>query len=245
VPTQLKLPFMRPIKFRQQWWCRGVGRVSGWVTQQIIKLSAVDLTSAPFLIFIDSDVILIRSLDLATLLTASGASYLHQSTMRAALTKHQHWYRAARKLLTVNDESAPLHNYIGNLIVWRAAIVKALQARLTTLHHEPWQRAVARTRDFSEYMLYGVYASEVHPAADVHVFKSSELTCSVWTSKGTLVAEDIAKGILPGHVALHLQSTLPLLIKERRSLCRKALEQDEAQQRISDAGLADAAMVAS
>jgi len=212
LPTRISLPFMRPFKFRQQWWCRGVGRISGWVTQQLIKLSAVKLTSAPFLVFIDSDVVLIRSLDLRTLLAPSGASYLQQAPMRPELTRHQRWYSAARKLFAIGDKSS------------RAAVVKALHAHLDALHHEPWQRAIARTRDFSEYILYGVYASEVHRSADAHVFQPSELTCSVWVSKCALVAEAIADVMSPNSVALHLQSTLPLSVNERRKLCQQVIE---------------------
>jgi len=182
------------------------------------------LTSAPFLVFIDSDVVLIRSLDLRTLLAPSGASYLQQAPMRPELTRHQRWYSAARKLFAIGDKSSPPHNYVGNLIVWRAAVVKALHAHLDALHHEPWQRAIARTRDFSEYILYGVYASEVHRSADAHVFQPSELTCSVWVSKCALVAEAIADVMSPNSVALHLQSTLPLSVNERRKLCQQVIE---------------------
>jgi len=224
LPTRLTLPFIKTIKFRQQWWCRGVGRISGWVTQQIIKLSAVNLTSAPLLMFIDSDVILFRSLDITTLLAPSGASYLHQTPMLSTLTKHRQWYETARNLLKLNKQAIPSNNYIGNLIVWRAAAIKALHAKLADLHQAPWQQVVARAREFSEYILYGVYASEVHAIADAHVYQCSQLTCSIWTSNSELVADHIARAIKPEHVALHLQSTLRLPIQERRQLCRQAIE---------------------
>jgi hypothetical protein len=225
LPRRLALPFLKPLRFRQQWWCRGVGRISGWVTQQLIKLSAADLTDAPFLVFIDSDVLLIRALDTSALLSPSGAPYLHRAEMRRDLTEHQTWYRTAQHLLALPADLSPPYNYVGNLIVWRTDLVNALRRRISNMQREPWQRAVARTRYFSEYILYGVYAGADSDQTTAHLFRPSPLTCSVWTASKQLMATDILSAIRPEHVALHLQSTLPLPVNERRGLCNQITRQ--------------------
>jgi hypothetical protein len=174
-------------------------------------------------VFVDSDVLFIRSLDTAALLTPAGAPYLHRTEMPANLSEHQKWYRTAQRLLALPADRDSAYNYVGNLIVWQTDRVRAMRRRISEIQHEPWQRAVARTRTLSEYMLYGVYADATRGDSSAHLSRPSALTCSVWTSSAALVAAEVASAIRPEHVALHLQSTLSLPVHERRGLCSQVL----------------------
>jgi hypothetical protein len=224
LPTRVSVPLFKPLRFRPQWWCKGVGRISGWVTQQLIKLSAADLTTAPFLVFIDSDVTFIRPMATASLLAPSGLPWLHRAELPDNLPEHRKWCRTAQRLLALPPDTGPAYNYVGNVIVWQAALVRAMQQRISEVQGEPWQRAVARTRYLSEYMLYGAHAAATHDGSLPGPFRPSPLTCSVWTSTTRVLAADVVAAIRPEHVALHLQSTLQMPSSERRSLCRQVSE---------------------
>ncbi len=222
LPTRLWLPLLGNVRFRQQWWYPGIGRVSGWVTQQLVKLTASELTAAETLLFIDSDVLLIRPFALARLLTADGATRLHRQPMPSIPAEHQHWHRTAHRLLGIPERNAPMFNYIGNLIAWRRATLLELRRRIEHVNGEPWHRAIARAGTVSEYMLYGVFVSEAladaHSPAHAHDCQPRVLAHSVWRPDQWRSAAALAAGIEPQHVALHLQSTLPVTDAARRAL---------------------------
>lgn len=215
LPTRVRIPPLIDRRIRQQWWCRGVGRVSGWITQQLVKLSACDATDAEVLMFIDSDVMLFRPMDLQPL--AEDPVALHRVPLRADLPEHRQWCLAARELLGVHDAAEPASNYIGNLVTWRSANVRQLRERIATVCGEPWTRAIARRRDFSEYILYGVYCDDVvGTRAAGHVAAPSPWTHSIWTADAMPDARSFASEIEPSHVALHVQSTVPMALRTRR-----------------------------
>jgi hypothetical protein len=224
LPTRVAVPLFKPLRFRPQWWCKGVGRISGWVTQQLIKLSAADLTTAPVLVFIDSDVQFIRPMDTTALLAPSGVPWLHRAQLPDNLPEHRKWYRTAQRLLALPPDAGPAYNYVGNLIAWQTELVRAMQGRISEVQGEPWQRAVARTRYLSEYMLYGAHAAATRDGLLPGPFRQSPLTCSVWTSNTRVLATDVVAALRPEHVALHLQSTLSLPLSERRGLCKQVVE---------------------
>ena len=224
VPTRIRIPPFIDLKFRQQWWCKGVGRISGWVTQQLIKLSASQLTDAELLLFMDSDVMLFRPLGIRRLLT-QGRINLHRAAMRGELNEHQQWHRCARQILGIEDPSAPPFNYIGQLVTWDRANLIGLQAHIARVSGESWQQALARKRNFAEYILYGVFCDEVLGDRSRHALWSSDLTHSVWTETTRLNANAVLEGLEDRHVALHIQSTLRLPIEHRRSLLQAVIEQ--------------------
>lgn len=211
LPLPVRIPGLGRLRLRQQWWCRGVGRVSGWVTQQIIKLSACDLTRAEILMFIDSDVTLVRPLRLESVLREGGRLLLHRQPLPASPEEHVRWCLTARELLGIPTDAPPQWDYIGNLITWRAGNLRRLQSRIAEIQGEAWPRALARRRTLSEYMLYGIFCEELLGLeASGHRAEPSRLTYSVWTAD-TMPAEPGLLGPLEDEqIAIHLQSTLPI-----------------------------------
>ena len=227
LPTQIRIPPFLDLRLRQQVWCCGVGRISGWVTQQLIKLSASSLSDAELILFLDSDVLLFRPLS-AERLRRGGRTDLHRAPMRDDLHEHHGWYRTAREVLGVGNASPPPFNYIGQLITWNRSNLVRLHRHISEVCGEPWQRALARRRNFAEYILYGVFCDEVLGAASGHAAQPSELTHSVWTDATALNAQSVREGMQDTHVALHMQSTLRLPIEQRRLLLRAVIDHEHA-----------------
>ena len=228
LPTQIRIPPFIDLRLRQQVWCRGVGRISGWVTQQLIKLSASNLSDAEVILFLDSDVLLFRPLS-AERLRRGGRTDLHRAPMRDDLQEHHGWYRTAREVLGLRDPSPPPFNYIGQLITWDRSNLLRLHRHISEACGEPWQRALARRRNFAEYILYGVFCDEVLGAASGHAAQPSALTHSVWTDATALNAQAVREGLQDTHVALHIQSTLKLPIEQRRHLLRAVIADERRE----------------
>jgi len=216
-PTRVRIPGLVDLKFREQWWCAGAGRVSGWVVQQIIKLSAPDFTAAPVLLFIDSDVYFFKDFD-ATRLYSDGFVKLHRYAAGADLASHQAWYRIALRLLGSTRDAPPMMNYIGSLVAWRRDVVLALRERLEKVNGQAWRLVIARCRTISEYILYGAYCSAVAPRATGHVFEDLRLAHALWTPGREADIPAVAAAVRDEHVAIHVQSTLPMTLARRHEL---------------------------
>lgn len=216
-PKRIKIPGLIDWRIREQWYCRGVGRVNGWVIQQLLKLSAPALTDSEHILFVDSDNVLFRPLELAQFYQ-DGKIKLSRRQMLPDMHAHLGWHANALTLLGIPDFSGPKYNYIGNFIVWNRSTVIALQELVGRISGVPWQIAVARTKRVSEYILYGLYCELVAPDHGGHVFGEPDLTCSFWTNNNQFTVADMAKSLLPSHVALHIQSTIPMPLEQRRRL---------------------------
>lgn len=215
-PSRVRIPGLVDLKFREQWWCAGVGRVSGWVVQQIVKLSAPDFTAAPVLLFIDSDVYFFKDFDAGRLYSDEFVK-LHRYATGSELATHQGWYHTALRLLGVTRDAPPMMNYIGSLVAWRRDVVLALRRRLETVNGQDWRRVIAECRSISEYILYGAYCA-VAPQGTGHVFEDLRLAHALWTPGTEADIPKVAAAVRDEHVAIHVQSTMPLTVKRRREL---------------------------
>lgn len=217
LPKRLHIPGLLDRRFKEQWYRPGVGRLSGWVVQQLIKLAAPDYTDSEVMIFVDSDVYLFRELA-AENLYIDGALKLTQKPIHAGMTSHIGWHRNALELIGEKNFDGPLFNYIGQLICWRRDVLLSLQQRITEVTGEHWMLALARKRDISEYILYGLFVeAALDPQEHGHVFDPAGLTCSYWTPEAHFKAESMAANVLPQHVALHIQSTISMSLEARKN----------------------------
>ncbi|EJN08095.1 DUF6492 family protein [Herbaspirillum sp. YR522] len=216
LPKRLVIPGLIDRRFKEQWYKLGVGRLSGWVIQQLIKLAATEYTDAEVMVFVDSDVLLFRELT-ADDLYIDGALKLTQKPIHAGMTSHIEWHRNALKLVGAEDFKGDLFNYIGQLICWRRDVLQQLQQRITEVTGEDWIVALAKKRDISEYILYGVFVEAVL-AAEQHrqVLDPAGLTCSYWTPDANFSAQAMAATVKPQHVALHIQSTIDMSLAKRK-----------------------------
>ena len=138
LPRHIALgPYRRLI--REIWW-GPTGLVRGWIVQQILKLSAPEITRRDVVVFADSDIVLVRPLS-ASLFTAQTEVRLYRvpgATENSAM--HQRWHTMSAGLLGLESKPYFGADYIGNLISWRRDVILRLQARLTSLTGKRWDR---------------------------------------------------------------------------------------------------------
>ena len=217
VPTLIKLPFGKTLRLREQYYLPGVGRVSGWLVQQIVKICAGELTTADIFIFADSDVFLVRPFSLAALRSGDQLT-LQQHVRGRDLDTHKLWRKTAHELLGVDKPQATEHfNYIGQLIPWDRATLDGLIRRIQSVTGPNWQRAIAKAKTVSEYILYGEYVVEIAAVAEPRPIRDMKLANSVWSPDAVIDVEAILAAMEPENIAVHIQSTNPLPIKERRA----------------------------
>jgi hypothetical protein len=132
--------------------------VRGWIYQQLLKISAARATDADVIHFVDSDVVLTRPFDTGYLVK-DGLVRLQHTAYESP--SHRRWLEVARKLLGLDPEIPLEGNFVGNFITWRRENVLKMIAHLEEKHHSSWIRRIASELQFSEYMLYGVYATKV------------------------------------------------------------------------------------
>jgi len=231
LPTRLRAPPFIDMRVREQWIGRGGRRVTGWVVQQIIKLSSPDLSSAPVFVFADSDVVLFRDISLANF-KVGDALALHEHTGGLENASHQRWLETARGLLGLaGDQPSEPMNYIGNFIAWRRENVVRLQQALAKREGRKWQDAVIRVGDISEYILYGMFCREVLGDAARHTFQKVDNSLSIWFSPSGDLEDEALGRLADSHVCLHLQSTLAVTLEARRRVLGRVCD---AIQRTND-----------
>ena len=215
IPSQIVIPGLYRRKFKEQWYHPKAGRIGGWSIQQIIKMAANVISDADDLIFIDSDVELIRDVDLSAFVQ-NDITYLHEHTAGADLPSHRQWRKAACALIGSDAGADFGMNYIGHMIAWRKETLAALQRRIEAVHAQPWWVSLAQVKNFSEYILYGTFVRSGQDAGalDRHALGDLALVHSLWVSDADEDAR-FMEGMTSRHVALHIQSTLPMSRQQR------------------------------
>jgi hypothetical protein len=194
--------------------------VRGWIAQQIMKLNAAAGAGTDTIVHLDSDTAFVRPLP-AEALAVNGRVRLARFPGAADDAMHAPWHQAASTLLGL--PASPYHgaDYIDQFVTWRRANVRGLLTRIGEVTGRDPIEALAGTRDFSEYILYGVYCDRVlglevadHGAAEVSLCET------VWS--------EAEEGGIPtlgaGRYGLGIQSTIPLSPEARRRIVAEAID---------------------
>ncbi len=132
--------------------------VRGWIIQQILKIGATDVIPERTLVFCDSDTAFIRRFDRNNLLIDGKLGLLDTDFVN---NNSRQWTATGRRLLGLPHYDGGYRNFVGNMICWNRETVKAMRQRIETSTGMNWQIALARTLNFSEYMIYGIFVREV------------------------------------------------------------------------------------
>jgi hypothetical protein len=145
----------------------------GWIAQQIKKIAATRIVTEDVMVMCDSDTVF-RRFGLADFLVNErlgllDIGYANDSTRR--------WIERSKKLLG-SDRLSSNRSYVGALVCWQRSLVQRMQARVAEATGVAWEVAIARSRSFSEYTLYGAFVRDVlgydhtdHAPSDVPLIK--------------------------------------------------------------------------
>lgn len=212
-PTSVSIPGLRTIRLNEQWISPNFQRTSGWIIQQLIKLSAPSYTDAENLLFVDSDVVFIRSFDPNDVLH-NGKLPLHKHENNVNKPTHITWINKGLCTLKIERDKFELASYIGSIVFWRRENILKLQSYIERINEDRWQMHLSMENNFSEYMLYGLYCTNILGDASLQQVTELKICHTLWEPNGDTL-DDFLSQIGPGHVAIHIQSFLSDKSKRR------------------------------
>jgi Family of unknown function (DUF6492) len=199
--------------------------VHGWHVQQILKIAGVLAAEEDRVCIVDSDNLFFRPFDVR--LYAAGEKtplYVDRGSIEIDKPRHSVWARNGTRLLGLPKPAFPADDYIGNEIIWDKSTAKAMTERIRAVNGVSWELALCRTRQFSEYLLYGMFVANNPEFAARHETVETSLAYAHW-EESQLDANWIATMIdeaAPGQVALAIQSYSGTAILDIRSAIRRA-----------------------
>ena len=188
IPASTFLPgWLRPLpriiqrKRRQFWWSLRAKPVSGWHVQQLLKMAATITLPHQRYCILDSDIVFFRDWDLSPFKYPNAIPFL---TMENMVTEdkphHSRWLETSHQLLGLKTPSLPADDFIGHIIFWDQQTTRELVSRIEATTGLGWVEALCRTREFSEYMLYGYFVQNDKASAAVHAVAHSTPCVSYW-----------------------------------------------------------------
>jgi hypothetical protein len=188
IPASAFLPsWLRPMprmfrrKRRQFWWSIRAKPVSGWHVQQLLKIAAAMSLPHERYCILDSDIVFFRDFDLARFETPNTLPLFRViNEVTADQASHSRWVATTHQLLGLPVPPLPAPDYIGHIIFWDRDTTRAMVKSMEAVTGRGWVEALCRTRDFSEYMLYGYFAESDAASAAAHSPVATTPCVSYW-----------------------------------------------------------------
>lgn len=209
-----RLPFLKSWR-----WSLSSPPVRGWIWQQMVKLSLCALKDYDVFQILDSDSFFVRPFD-PRVYAESPTVPLFRENKDFYLTDSdtQSWTRTARKILGLPpSQEASRLGYVGHFMFWRRDVLELLHEhvaqnlRVASRDNKARSRAlmaaIARSLNFSEYVLYGTFVEQILGLEKSgHHIHDKELCHTYWSEKELDLAglEAIRNEVLAEGVADHL-----------------------------------------
>jgi hypothetical protein len=155
--------------------------VSGWHVQQYLKIAATMSLPYERYCILDSDIVFFRDFDLAQFQYPNPIPLFGlPNEVVATQPRHSRWVETSHDLLGLSAPPLPASDFIGHIIFWDRQTTAALVERIEAVTKLHWIEALCRTREFSEYMLYGYFVQNDARFAAAHSPTSSTQCVSYW-----------------------------------------------------------------
>ncbi|MBR0755524.1 hypothetical protein JQ604_25370 [Bradyrhizobium jicamae] len=203
VPASAFLPdWLRPLprivqrKRRQFWWSLRAKPVSGWHVQQFLKIAATISLPHQRYCILDSDIVFFRDFDLARYEYPNTIPLLQMDgAVTADQPRHSRWLETSHQLLGLPTPPFPAPDFIGHIIFWDQQTTRALTERIEAATGLSWIEALCKTREFSEYLLYGFFVQNDAASALRHTVAPNTPCISYWDDP-TLSKDELTRLLL-------------------------------------------------
>ncbi|MEO7224023.1 MAG: DUF6492 family protein [Devosia sp.] len=209
MPLRLfELPFRW--KGRRYWWNVNLtAPIYGWHLQQLYKIAMVLAHDEERILHVDSDIWFCRPFDVNSM-SHDGVMSLksERGIITDKLPRHLKWWKNGYALLGLGEAPVAGDDYVGSIIGWERASAVAMVNRIEAVTGRNWAEAIARTRDFAEYELYGLMVSHTPELAARHRIVD-ETPCHVYWDGPALneaTFETFFKDLQPTKSAIAIQS---------------------------------------
>lgn len=140
----------------------------GWIIQQIVKLSAPDITDESVILLTDSDSIFFREFGRNDFVLESGAGVLIKRSFSGDSSPFRKHVVNSRKLLGLPDGDCGM-GYMSVPMVWQRNWVVALRDYIENMYSRSWQEVLYGEKQLSEYTLYGLFVEEILAPRDISI----------------------------------------------------------------------------
>ncbi|GIQ72409.1 DUF6492 family protein [Bradyrhizobium sp. RD5-C2] len=190
------LPRMIQRKRRQFWWSLRAKPVNGWHVQQILKIAATIALPYERFCILDSDIVFFRDFDLSRFQYPNTIPLLKMvDAVTADQPRHSRWLETSHQLIGLPTPPFPAPDFIGHIIFWDKQTTRALAERIEAVSGMSWIEALCRTREFSEYLLYGFFVENDESAALRHSDVPKTPCVSYWDDP-TLSKDELTRLLL-------------------------------------------------
>lgn len=218
-------PRLLAFKGRRVWVSLVARPIDGWQVQQLLKISGALKAAEDRICIVDSDNLFFRSFDVRAYAGGERTPlYLNARTMSGVEPKHALWTRNAFRLLGLPESLFPADDYVGNVIAWDKEALKSMTEEIRLATGLSWQLALTRTRQFSEYLLYGHFIAHAPRFRERHEIVEKSIACAYLDEEQLDEAwmRALMKSAEPQMVALCIQSYSHTSVPEIRSAIQLA-----------------------
>ena len=189
IPASRFLPhWLRPLprviqrKRRQYWWSFRTKPVSGWHVQQYLKIAATMSLPYERYCILDSDIVFFRDFDLSQFQFPNPIPLVRLAERggRQPSRGIRAGSKPAMNCSGCRCRRCRRPDFIGHIIFWDRQTTRAMVAQIEAVTNLDWIEALCRTREFSEYMLYGYFVQNNARFSGVHRPTSSTQCVSYW-----------------------------------------------------------------
>lgn len=197
---------------------RRLRMIRGWILQQALKIEMSRRAAEDLVLHVDSDVFFVRPVAPRDVFR-DGRMPFFRATGRTGNPLHGAWTEAAARLLGLRLPADYPSHYIENCVPWQAQAVRALIRRIEETHGRAWYDVLLGEKTFSEYYLYGLFLDEIHGTGGLYT-EQADLCRSYWPKDERAAVDEagLLAGLQPHHVAVALQSTIPLPVARRQEI---------------------------
>lgn len=193
--------------------------VSGWIVQQIMKISFAAKVSEEVVVHVDSDLAFVKHFSATDFLSDGRTRLFRVAGQPPSSLYHGKSFNAAVDLLGIDRSRTTFTNFIGSVIPWNKSCVLKMMEHIETTRSEKWSSSLLRSPTLAEYMLYGIfseYCLGIEQAG--HVCDSVGFCETVWGDGQYSNPTELGGRLQKAHMAVGLQSTLSLDLAERNRI---------------------------